>query len=182
MLAASAAAAELKVGDKAPDFKMQASDGKTYSLADFRGKQAVVLAWFPAAFTRGCTIECKSLAENGDMIRAYDVTYFMASTDPLEKNIEFAKATTVKLGTTEVTKKEADFPLLSDPTRATAKAYGVLNEQRNWANRWTFYIGKDGTILHIDKEVQTRLATSAQDMAAKLKELKIPAARRGATR
>ena len=43
------------------------------------GKQPVVVAWFPAAFTQGCTIECKSLAANGDKIRKYDVAYFMAS-------------------------------------------------------------------------------------------------------
>ena len=53
-------------GSKAPDFKLQASDGKEYSLADFAGKKTVVIAWFPKAFTQGCTIECKSLAENGD--------------------------------------------------------------------------------------------------------------------
>ena len=45
--------AELKVGDQAPDFALQGSDGKTYRLADFRDKQAVVLAWFPKAFTGG---------------------------------------------------------------------------------------------------------------------------------
>lgn len=43
---------ELKVGDVAPDFKLQASDGKTYSLSQLRGK-TVVLAWFPKAFTAG---------------------------------------------------------------------------------------------------------------------------------
>ena len=59
---------ELKVGDPAPDFTLQASDGKEYRLSDFRGKQAVVLAWFPRAFTSGCTVECKSLAENGDLL------------------------------------------------------------------------------------------------------------------
>src|SRR5438034_10011012 len=75
---------ELKVGDQAPNFKLQGSDGKTYELSDFKGKQAVVLAWFPAACTRGCTIECKSLAEHGDLIKKYDVTYFMASVDPIE--------------------------------------------------------------------------------------------------
>lgn len=46
-------AAELKVGDMAPDFKLPASDGKTYRLSDFKGKRAVVLAWFPKAFTSG---------------------------------------------------------------------------------------------------------------------------------
>ena len=57
------------MGDQAPNFKLQATDGKTYQLSDFKGKKAVVVAWFPAAFTRGCTIECKSLAENGDKIK-----------------------------------------------------------------------------------------------------------------
>ena len=47
-----AMAQELKVGDKAPDFSLQGSDGKTYSLAGLKGK-AVVLAWFPKAFTGG---------------------------------------------------------------------------------------------------------------------------------
>ena len=48
-----APATELKVGDMAPDFTLPASDGKTYQLSDFKGKKAVVLAWFPKAFTSG---------------------------------------------------------------------------------------------------------------------------------
>ena len=50
---APARAADLKVGDPAPDFSLVGSDGKTHRLADYRGKQAVVLAWFPKAFTGG---------------------------------------------------------------------------------------------------------------------------------
>ena len=155
-------APELKVGDKAPDFSLAGSDGKTYKLSDFKGKQAVVLAWFPKAFTGGCTIECKSLAEHGDLIKKYDVTYFMASVDEVEGekgNKAFAEA------------HKADFPLLSDPTKATAKAYGVLNPERGFANRWTFYIDKTGKISAIDKDVSKRLASSAEDMAAMLKQL-----------
>ena len=158
MAFAQAPAVELKVGDKAPNFKLQGSDGKTYNLADLVGKKAVVVAWFPAAFTKGCTIECKNLAMNGDKIRQYDVAYFMASTDPIEKNTDFAKA------------QEADFPLLSDPTKEVATAYGVLNA-RGTASRWTFYIGKDGRILAIDKAV--KVDTSAEDMVAKLAELNV---------
>src|ERR1700742_5187445 len=82
----------LKVGDVAPNFKLGASDGKTYQLSDFKGKQAVVLAWFPAAFTSGCTIECKSLAEHGDMIQKYKAQYFMISVDPLDQNTKFAES------------------------------------------------------------------------------------------
>lgn len=167
-------AAELKVGDPAPDFSLPASDGKTYKLSDFKGKQAVVVAWFPRAFTQGCTIECKSLAENGEKIRKYDVTYFMASVDTVEDNTKFAKATSVKLGENVVEKKEADFPMLADPSKATATAYGVLNE-RGFANRWTFYIDRNGNIAAIEKMV--RPATSAEDMIAKLGELRVAARR-----
>jgi peroxiredoxin Q/BCP len=153
------AAVELKVGDVAPAFKLQASDGKTYSLADYKGKSAVVVAWFPKAFTQGCTIECKSLAEHGDMVKAYKAAYFMASVDSIEGeqgNKAFAET------------HKADFPLLSDPTKEVAAAYGVLSP-RGFANRWTFYVGVDGKITYIEKAVKP--ATSAEDMAAKLGEL-----------
>lgn len=153
-----AAGAELKVGDSAPNFTLKATDGKTYTLADFKGKQAVVVAWFPKAFTQGCTIECKSLAANGDKIRMFNVTYFMASVDPLEENTKFAQS------------EKADFPMLSDPTKETATAYGVLSE-RGFANRWTFYVDKSGKIAAIEKAVKP--ATSAEDMIAKLGELKV---------
>ncbi|MCC7416400.1 MAG: redoxin domain-containing protein [Acidobacteria bacterium] len=167
-VAQSPAPVELKVGDRAPAFSLQGTDGKVHALSDYAGKRAVVVAWFPAAFTSGCTIECKSLAEHGDLIRKYDVQYFMASVDSAEKNAEFAKATSVMLNGQQVMKAEADFPLLSDSTKAVAAAYGVLNA-RGVANRWTFYIGKDGRILAIDKAVKP--ATSAEDLAAKLGEL-----------
>jgi peroxiredoxin Q/BCP len=163
-LAAVSAAAELKPGDQAPNFTLKASDGKTYTLSDFKGKQAVVIAWYPRAFTQGCTIECKSLAENGEKIRKYDVTYFMASVDSLEGE-KGAKAFAES--------QKADFPLLSDPDKTTATAYGVLNPNGTAALRWTFYIDKNGRIAAIDKAV--RPATSAEDMIAKLGELQVAA-------
>jgi len=154
---------ELKVGDMAPSFKLEGSDGKTYNLADYKGKSAVVLAWFPKAFTSGCTIECKSLAEKGNLIKAYQAAYFMASvdaTDGEKGNKAFAES------------EKADFPILSDPTKETARAYGVLHPERGFAMRWTFYIDKDGKIAHIDKAVKP--ATSAEDMASKLGEIGTP--------
>ena len=155
-VSAQEAAVELKPGEPAPEFSLPASDGKTYKLSDFKGQKAVVVAWFPKAYTQGCTIECKSLAQNGDKIRKFNVAYFMASTDPVEDNKGFAE------------KEKADFPLLSDPAKETAKAYGVLNPTGAYARRWTYYIGKDGKILAIDKAVKP--ATSAEDMVAKLAE------------
>ena len=150
------APAELKVGDMAPDFSLQGTDGQLHKLADYRGKKAVVVAWFPKAFTSGCTIECKSLAANGDKLRKFDVAYFMASVDPLEGeggNLAFAKS------------ERAGFPLLSDPDKSVASKYGVLSA-RGFANRWTFYIDKSGKVAHIEKTVNP--ATSAEDMLAKL--------------
>jgi peroxiredoxin Q/BCP len=157
LIAAPLAAAELKVGDKAPDFKLPGSDGKSYSLKDFAGKKAVVVAWFPKADTPGCTAECKSMKEDGEAIRKFDVAYFTASVDKPEDNKKFAE----KLG--------LDYPILSDPTKKVAQAYGVVDEKRPVAQRWTFFIGEDGKILHIEKKVQTK--SHGSDIAATLKKL-----------
>ena len=157
LVAQSPATVTLKVGDQAPDFTLKASDGKTYSLADYRGKKAVVVAWFPKAFTQGCTLECKSLAANGDRLRKYDVAYFMASVDAIEDTTKFAES------------EKADFPLLSDADKSVATRWGVL-APRGFANRWTFYIDKNGRIAHIDRAVNPE--TSAEDIIARLGQLK----------
>lgn len=146
----------LEVGDIAPDFALEGTDGQVHRLSDYRGEKAVVLAWFPKAYTRGCTIECKSLAEKGHLIKAYDVAYFMASVDPIEDNVGFAE------------QQNADFPLLSDPSKETARAYNVLSD-KGYAVRHTYYIGVDGKVMAVDKQVKP--ATSAEDMAAMLGKL-----------
>jgi len=156
MMSLSALATDLKVGDMAPDFTLQATNGKTYQLSHFKGRQAVILAWYPMANTRGCTIECLSLVKDGALIRQFDVSYFMASVDPLADNLDFAKKT------------KADFPMLSDPSKETAKAYDVLNLFRV-ASRVTFYIDKAGRIAKIDDDINPK--TAAQDIAATLKSL-----------
>lgn len=156
LIGSTAGAAELKSGDPAPDFSMQGSDGKTHTLADYKGKQAVVIAWFPKAFTGGCTAECKSMRENGEAIRKFDVAYFTASCDTPEEDKKFAES----LG--------LDYPILADPTKKNAEAFGVLGPKGN-AVRWTFYIDKDGKIVDIDKTVKTK--SHGEDIAAKLKQL-----------
>ena len=154
----SASAAELNVGDIAPNFNLQATTGDFYQLSDYRDKQVIVLAWYPMANTRGCTIECKSLVERGHLIREYDASYFMASVDPLDDNRDFAEKT------------NADFPMLSDPSKDVAKAYNVLNFLRV-ASRVTFYIDKDGSILKIDDNISP--ATAAEDIAKTLASLNV---------
>lgn len=151
---------ELKAGDAAPDFSLPGSDGKTYKLSDYRGKQAVVLAWFPKAFTPGCTTECKALAAGGERLKRFDAAYFTVSVDRPEKNKEFAASV------------GADYPILSDPGGQVARAYGVTGAVQKWASRWTFYIGVDGVIMYIDKDVNP--PTHAEDVAAKLAELGVP--------
>src|SRR5688572_21197974 len=150
------AAEPLKVGDQAPDFTLKGSDGKTYKLSDFKGKKAVVVAWYPKALTGGCTKECQSLKDSGEELRKYEVAYFGASVDEEALNKQFSD------------KLQLDYPLLSDPSKETAKAYGVLND-RGMANRWTYYIDKNGKIAHIDQQV--KVDTYGQTVAAKLKEL-----------
>jgi peroxiredoxin Q/BCP len=63
---------------------------------------------------------------------------------------------------------EADYPILADPSKSVAAAYGVLG-RLGFASRWTFYIGPDGNILHIDKSVNT--SSAGADIATKLGEL-----------
>ena len=151
-----AAADELKVGDPAPPFSLAGSDGKTYSLEQFKGKSPVVIAWFPKAGTPGCTAECKSLREHSKALHDLKVAYFTASVDTPEQNKRFAESL------------QLDYPILSDPNKTVARAYGVI-QSRPFAERWTFYIDKDGVIRGIDKQVKPPQA--GLDVAAKLKEL-----------
>ncbi len=64
---------------------------------------------------------------------------------------------------------QADYPILSDPDKKVAQAYGVVHEGRDLPERWTFYIGKDGKIAYIDRQVKP--STHGQDVANRLKEL-----------
>ena len=90
----------------------------------------------------------------------------MISVDTLADNTAFAK------------KENADFPILADPSKETARKYGVLRSLGTLgevANRWTFYIGPDGRIQQIDKKVNP--AESGRDIVANLKALKVPPAK-----
>lgn len=147
----------LNVGDTAPAFSLPGSDGKTHTLADYKGK-FVVLAWYPKAFTGGCTAECKAFTSSGEAIKQFNVAYFMASVDDAETNKKFAE------------QEQANFPMLSDPAKKVADAYGVLRTPgTGFAQRWTFYIGPDGKILYIDKAVKTE--TAGADLTARLEAL-----------
>ena len=82
--------------------------------------------------------------------------YFAASVDSVDANRKFAASLGVP------------YPILSDPTKEVARAYGVLAPS-GFASRWTCYVGADGRILHIDKKVSA--STHGDDIAAKLADL-----------
>lgn len=86
----------------------------------------------------------------------------MVSLDDAEKNQKFAESL------------DGNFPLLSDPEKSAAEAYGVLAFAGLYAKRWTFYIDIDGVIQYIDKDVQTESA--GQDIAKRLEALAFPKA------
>jgi thioredoxin-dependent peroxiredoxin len=91
-------------------------------------------------------------------LRRFRVQYFAASVDDADTNARFAES----LG--------LDYPILSDPTKTVARAYGVLSPS-GFASRWTFYIGADGRILDIDKHVSA--SSHGPAIAARLRELGI---------
>src|SRR5712671_5154495 len=99
-------------------------------------------------------MECKSLRESGDDIRAYDVAYFAASVDTADTIAKFAKSL------------DADYPMLADVDGSVAKAYGVVSADRPYPQRWTFYIGADGKLVSIDKSVKP--ASAGPDVARRL--------------
>ena len=151
----------LQVGDKAPSFDLPGTDGRSHALPLPNNADTpwTVLAWFPKAYTSGCTIECRSLAQNGHLIKKFNVRYFMLSVDPIETNKAFAAD------------ESDDFPLLSDATTEIAEKYGVLSP-RGYAKRQTFYVDPQGTIQAIDRKVNPK--TSAEDMAMYLLKLNAP--------
>lgn len=163
MTCALTAAAAPKVGDRAPDFNLQGSDGAMHSLSELRGTP-VVLAFFPKAYTGGCTLECKSLRDSDREIRNFDVAYFMASTDTPEDNKGFAE------------QNNASFPILSDTDHSVSEAYGVLTPSGH-DMRWTFYIDADGIISRVDEHVNPR--TAGQVLVKNLEELGVPKAGSG---
>ena len=87
------------------------------------------------------------------------MAYFMISVDDPQTNKEFAESL------------ESDFPLLSNPTKEVAEAYGVVTAERAVPYRWTYIIGGDGKILKIDKEVNP--VNAGQDLVVDLRALNL---------
>ncbi len=131
---------KLKVGETAPDFTLPSTQGTPVKLSDFRGKKNVVLAFFPAAFTGGCTKEMQAYQFGAAKFEANDTQVFGVSTDNTPSQKEFA------------TKLSLAFPLLSDfAERKVSQDYGVLMAGKGMDNRVTFVIDKDGKVSYIEQ-------------------------------
>ncbi|MGI0092070.1 MAG: thioredoxin-dependent thiol peroxidase [Nitrososphaerales archaeon] len=138
---------ELADGAQAPDFKLKSDDGKTYSLADFQGKE-VVLYFYPKDDTPGCTKEACSFRDTFPDFTKRGVQILGVSTDGLDSHSKFRS------------KYDLNFPLLSDPEHKLSDAYGVYKLKNMYGKtfwgieRSTFIIGKDGKIKKSFRRVQ----------------------------
>lgn len=148
----------LRVGDEAPVFEALADDGKLWKSKDHVGKKAVVVYFYPAAMTGGCTKQACSFRDQRTQLDELGAEVVGVSGDRLANLAVFKAA------------NRLNFPLLSDSTGAVARAFGVpLGEggtiQRTvgereveltrdvTAARWTFIIGTDGRIAYVETKV-----------------------------
>lgn len=129
------------VGEVAPDFTLPSTAGQPVTLSSFRGKQHVLLAFFPAAFTSTCTTEMCGFRDDYDAFTERDVVVFPISVDNTPSLREY-KA-----------KYEMPVDLLSDLKREAATAYGVLIPDRFVATRAYFLVDKDGVLrwVHVEE-------------------------------
>jgi thioredoxin-dependent peroxiredoxin len=139
-----AAAVTLQPGDCAPEFALAGSDAGIYRLSDVIGRKPVDLAWFPKAFTGGCTAECKSISLSSARLRALDAACFAMSVDDPETNREFAAYLA------------SDLPILSAPDRSVARGYGVMMTS-GFRARWTSILGKTAAFLRSTSTSAPRL-------------------------
>jgi peroxiredoxin len=156
-LASAAALAALPNGTKAPDFTTPASlAGKpfTFALADALKKGPVVLYFYPAAFTPGCTVEAHNFAEASDKFKDLGATVIGVSYDSVDTLNRFS-----------VSECRNKFAVASDPDQKIMKAYdAVLPPKPEWANRTSYVIAPGGEILYSytelnpDKHVENTMA------------------------
>jgi peroxiredoxin len=123
----------LGVGSIAPEFQAESSDGRTVRLSDFRGK-AVVLYFYPKAFTPICTVETRRFRDNHSDLAALGAEVLGVSTDDLSVQCDFGR------------RQQVNFPLLADPERRIVSAYGVSWPMLARARRVTFVIDEQARI------------------------------------
>jgi peroxiredoxin len=126
----------VEVGHPAPDFTLRDQHGQQVTLSSFRGRKAVVVMFYPFAFSRVCTGELGGVRDDLPTFESDTVQVLALSCDPVFALRAFAE------------QDGLTFPLLSDfwPHGRTARAYGVFDEDRGCADRSTFIVDRDGVL------------------------------------
>jgi len=141
-LLAAPAIAALKVGADAPDFSAPASQaGKQFPfrLSDALKKGPVVLYFFPAAFTSGCTIEAHEFAEASDDYKKLGATLIGVTAGNIDRLTEFS-----------VSECRSKFPVAADPNATIAKSYdSTLAVRPGWSDRTSYVIAPDGKVAYV---------------------------------
>lgn len=147
----------LVVGNPAPDFTLQDSEGNNYSLSNYKEKNPVIIYFYPKAGTPGCTKQACGIRDSFSKFKENEIVVLGISVDSKESIKDF------------INDNELNFPLLSDEEKDVSKAYGVLNNI-GLDSRITFIVDKQGNIAEIlrDVDVETH-ADDVFDIAVKLK-------------
>ena len=124
-----------EVGQMAPDFRLKGPGGAFYSLSEHRGESAVVLVFYPLAFSKVCSHQLPEMQKHLPAFEQAGATVYGVSVDSHHANAAFARS----LGLT--------FPLLSDWKHEASAAYGVLLPEAGYSGRAVFVVGKDGRLL-----------------------------------
>jgi thioredoxin-dependent peroxiredoxin len=146
----------LAPGDTAPDFTLPDADGKDVSLADFRGHRVVVY-FYPAAMTPGCTTQACDFRDNLSSLAAAGVDVVGISPDKPEKLAKFRE------------RDSLTFPLLSDPSRSVLEAYGAYGEKTMYGKKVTGVIRSTFVIDAEGKVEQAQYNVKATGHVAKLR-------------
>lgn len=139
----------LKQGDKAPNFSGLDQDGKSHTLADYKGKKLVVF-FYPKASTPGCTAEACDLRDNFNKFEAQNYALLGVSADSAKAQAKF------------IEKYDLPFPLLADEDKSVINAFGVwgpkkfMGKEYDGIHRTTFVINEDGIIDDVIDKVKTK--------------------------
>ena len=128
----------IDVGSQAPDFTLKDQNNQQVTLSDFKGRKAVLLVFYPLAFTGTCQGEMSEIRDNLDEYANERVQVLTVSVDSTYSHKVWAE------------REGYNFPLLADfwPHGAVAEQYGVFFEQAGIANRGTFVIDKEGVVRY----------------------------------
>jgi thioredoxin-dependent peroxiredoxin len=151
-----------KIGNNAPAFSLNDQDGNKVSLKDFKGKQNVVLYFYPKAMTPGCTVQACGIRDSKKEFAKLKTVVLGVSIDAFERLGRFTE------------KQDLNFTLLSDEDHKVCDKYGTwalkkfMGREYMGIVRQTFIIGKDGKLKHIMEKVKTK--THHDDVIGWVKE------------